>query len=166
MVILSQQDKHRCESVCLLQLNRRENIQFVSTIRGKRRLLLQSPTRLLAYARCFSGSDTVEVLCCGQQRPEPAAEGTGSGGKAECPESNRSSSSCLICSVISLLFITAGHFAANQLQCVEEPEIEGRMIPFGEGLDPNQDILYSRVCFSMSSSSRVKLSSTDTARIS
>lgn len=46
------------------------------------------------------------------------------------------------------------------------PEIEGRMAPFGEGLDPNQDILYSRVCFNISSSSRVKFSSTDTARIS
>lgn len=30
--------------------------------------------------------------------------------------------------------------AAHQLQLVELPEIEGRMVPFGEGLDPNQDI--------------------------
>lgn len=39
------------------------------------------------------------------------------------------------------------------------------MAPFREGFDPNQDILYSRVCFNMSSSSREKFSSTDTARI-
>lgn len=28
----------------------------------------------------------------------------------------------------------------HQLQCVKAPETDGRMIPFGEGLDPNQDI--------------------------
>ena len=30
--------------------------------------------------------------------------------------------------------------AAHQFQCVKVPEADGRMIPFGEGLDPNQDI--------------------------
>lgn len=28
----------------------------------------------------------------------------------------------------------------HQLQCVKAPETDGRMMPFGEGLDPNQDI--------------------------
>lgn len=33
---------------------------------------------------------------------------------------------------------------ADQLQWVKEPETEGRMMPFGDGFDPNQDILVGR----------------------
>lgn len=33
----------------------------------------------------------------------------------------------------------------HQLQGVEEPETEGRIIPFGEGLEPNQDIWKANV---------------------
>lgn len=33
--------------------------------------------------------------------------------------------------------------SCHQLQGVKAPETDGRMIPFGEGLDPNQDIYKS-----------------------
>ena len=43
-------------------------------------------------------------------------------------------------SLSSFISFTAALSAAYQLQGVEAPEIEGRVMPLGEGLDPNQDI--------------------------
>lgn len=41
---------------------------------------------------------------------------------------------------VSLFPLSLARAAADQLQWVSEPETEGRIVPFGEGLDPNQDI--------------------------